>query len=112
MCYSKICHDFCSTKCSNSDKNTLLQKKNTCIEKYGGLGYASSLLNKTARNTCLKKYNVEYSAQSKEIYEKLKESNYKKYGVKFTSQLKENRKKFKETCLKNTALIMYQKFLQ
>lgn len=51
------------------------------------------------KQTCLKRYGVEYSSQSKRVKEKAKQTCLNKYGVPYTSQIKESREKMKQTCL-------------
>ncbi len=49
--------------------------KETCLERYGGIGFASNELAKKSRDTILDKYGVKSYSQTKEFKEKQKEKN-------------------------------------
>ena len=68
---------FCSANCSNS-----------CIDK----------ISKT-KNTFINHYGFNNPSKSKEVQDKIKQTNLKKYGVKFPLQNKELYEKYKNTCL-------------
>ena len=70
---------FCSSTCASRNKEWLLNRENTCINKYGEKNYAAT----------------------KEGKEKIKQTNLEKYGVTCTLNTKENLNKRKETWLKN-----------
>ena len=55
--------------------------KNTCLEKYNGIGFASQELTEKYNETMLLKYGHTNPSQVKEIQEKTKQTNIKKYGV-------------------------------
>ncbi len=76
------------------------KRKETCFKKYG---VEYSLQNKEVRNkgkdTNLKKYGVEYSSQSKIIKEKIKATNLEKYGSNCVLKVAEIKEKIKATNL-------------
>ena len=94
---------FCSVKCLNQSqyhikhcietytKNYINNKdnrkelnertRNTCLEKYNGIGFASQELTKKYNETMLLKYGHTNPSQVKEIQEKTKQTNTKKYGA-------------------------------
>ena len=74
--------------------------RQTNIERYGGVGFASKELLEKTKQTNLKRYGVEYTTQSPEIREKTKQTNLKRYGVEYASQSPEIREKTKQTNLK------------
>ena len=88
---------YCKS-CTN--KFALEKGKITCLEKYG---VENSLQSKEIRDkgkaTCLEKYGVEYPFQSEEIRDKGKETCLEKYGVENPMQNAEVRDKGKITCL-------------
>ena len=51
------------------------------------------------KQTCLEKYGVEYSSQSKEVQDKMKKTLLLNYGVEHISYSKEIKDKTKKTCL-------------
>ncbi len=77
---------FCSSKCSSTNEDALAKRKISCIEKHGGMGYASEKTSKKCKATMKSKYGVEYTAQSKELLEKIKSSTIKNNdGIGFSS---------------------------
>lgn len=97
---SKGYRQFCSTKCSNSNKNKLEKTKEVNLNKYGGIGFQVKELSDKSRKTTKEKYGVEFGSQSKEVQEKQKETFRKTLGVDWPSQNKEVREK-QITTLKN-----------
>jgi len=93
---------FCSVKCLNQSqyhikhctetyiKNYVDNKdnrrelnertKNTCLERYNGIGFASQELTKKYNETMLPKYGHTNPSHVKEIQEKTKLTNLSKYG--------------------------------
>lgn len=93
---------FCSRKCLNGSqyhikhctetytKNYINNKdnrkelnertRNTCLEKYNGIGFASQELTKKYNETMLLKYGHTNPSHVKEIQEKTKLTNLSKYG--------------------------------
>ena len=92
--YVNIC-----TKCKFTDKDfgSWFASPNNVI--YNGSEHPKRA-NEKFKQTCLKKYGVEYASQSKEIKEKIKQTCLKKYGVECSFQSKEIKEKIKQTCLK------------
>ena len=94
---------FCSVKCLNQSqyhikhctetytKNYIDNKenrkelneriRNTCLERYNGIGLASQELTEKYNETMLLKYGHTNPSQVKEIQEKTKQTNLKKYGT-------------------------------
>lgn len=96
----------CSTKCSS------IKNKKTKLEKYGSENYYNI---EKYKNTCIKKYGVEFGLQSDKIKEKTKRTKLEKYGDENYNNIDKNRKtklekhgdenynnriKFKETNIK------------
>ena len=93
---------FCSVKCLNQSqyhikhctetytKNYVDNKdnrkelnertRNTCLDRYNGIGFASQELTKKYNETMLLKYGHTNPSQVKEIQEKTKQTNIEKYG--------------------------------
>lgn len=71
---------FCSNECSNKNNETKDAIKNTLIQKYNGVGFASQQIANKFKKTMTDKYGCEYSAHSNEIKEKIKKVNLEKYG--------------------------------
>lgn len=55
--------------------------KNTCIERYGGMGTSSDLIRQKIKSTNKKKYGCEYSFQAEAVKEKIKNTCLNRYGV-------------------------------
>ena len=94
---------FCSVKCLNksqyhiehcmatyiknyvdnkSNRKELNERtRNTCLERYNGIGLASQELTEKYNETMLLKYGHTNPSQVKEIQEKTKQTNLKKYGA-------------------------------
>lgn len=83
-------------------KNSPIRKK--FEERWEIEGYCNPFsredVKEKIKQTCLKKYGVEYSGQSKQKIENTKKSILKKYGVEHTSQLESVKQKIRETCFK------------
>lgn len=112
---------FCSVKCLNQSqyhikhctetytKNYIDNKnnrkelnertRNTCLEKYNGIGFASQELTKKYNETMLLKYGRTNPSQIKEIQEKTKQTNIKKYGAENVYASETIKEKIKETNL-------------
>lgn len=112
---------FCSVKCLNQSqyhikhcietytKNYIDNKdnkkdlnertRNTCLEKYNGIGFASQELTKKYNETMLLKYGHTNPSQVKEIQEKTKLTNLEKYGSENVYASDLIIKKIKETNL-------------
>ena len=76
------------------------KRKETCLKKYG-IEY--TLQSKEFRNkgkeTCFKKYGTEFASQSEIIKEKMKATNLKKYGYEYVLKVPEIKTKIKATNL-------------
>ena len=90
---------YCSIKCSENNKTKQNNTKKTCLDKYGGVGFASTLLNKKQKQTMINNYNVEHALQNKYIKEKTKITCIKKYGYDNPSKNKKVKLKLVETNL-------------
>ena len=112
---------FCSVKCLNQSqyhikhcietytKNYVDNKnnrkelnertRNTCLEKYNGIGFASQELTKKYNETMLLKYGHTNPSQVKRIQEKTKQTNIEKYGTENVYASEYGKQKIKETNL-------------
>lgn len=77
---------FCSTKCSNSNKNKLEKTREINLNKYGGTGFQVKELSDKSRKTTKDKYGVEFGSQSKEVQKKQIETFRKTLGVDWPPQ--------------------------
>lgn len=93
--------------CLNNNCKVFVNKKFRYILETGAYCKNCTKINRQSKlkETCLKKFGVEYALQSKEIKDKIKETNLKKYGVEYASQTKELKDKVKETNLKKYGYI-------
>ena len=72
--------EYCSTKCSNSDKKKIEKTKEHYLEKHGvEFGKDPKIRNKI-KTTNTKRYGNNSPFSSKEVQEKIKETNLEKYG--------------------------------
>ena len=79
-------------KCS--DKNNIIKRKKTCLEKYGKENYNQTEESQEKRKkTCLEKYGKEHYLKTEESKEKRKKICLEKYGVENISQSKEIKQK-------------------
>ena len=62
-----------------------------------------------SKQTCLKKYGVEYTSQNEDIKNKWKNTNLKKYGCENVFQNEDIKEKSKQTCLKKYGVEFYFK---
>ena len=112
---------FCSVKCLNQSqyhikhctetytKNYIDNKenrkelnertRNTCLERYNGIGLASQELTEKYNETMLLKYGHTNPSQIKEIQEKTKQTNIEKYGAENVYASEYGKQKIKETNL-------------
>jgi hypothetical protein len=88
---------FCK-ECSNKHKQE--KRKETCLEKYGVEHSTQSkkVYNKI-HSTMKERYGVEHALQSTKICEEMKEHNMEKYGVEHHMHLEAVKDKVAETCL-------------
>ena len=113
---------FCSVKCLNQSqyhikhctetytknyidneenrKELNERTRNTCLERYNGIGLASQELTEKYNETMLLKYGYINPSQVKEIQEKTKQTNIKKYGAENVYASDLIIQKIKETNLK------------
>ena len=112
---------FCSVKCLNSSqyhikhcietytknyidneenrKELNERTKNTCLERYNGIGLASQELTKKYNETMLSKYGHTNPSCVTEFQEKTKQTNIKKYGAENVYASETIKEKIKETNL-------------
>lgn len=112
---------FCSVKCLNKSqyhikhctetytKNYVDNKnnrkelnertRNTCLEKYNGIGFASQELTKKYNETMLLKYGHTNPSCVTEFQEKTKQTNIKKYGAENIYASEYGKQRIKETNL-------------
>lgn len=90
---------FCSHKCAVNHPNTIDKFKNTCKERYGGIGYASDELKRKSENTTLKLYGATNIFASEYGKNKIKSTMITRYGKPYTAQVKSLQEKYKQTCL-------------
>ena len=74
--------------------------KQTCLKKYG-VEFASQnfLVKEKKKQTCLEKYGVEHPFQSVTIKNKIKQICLNKYGFECPMKSEKIQKKYKQTCL-------------
>lgn len=79
------CYGYRPTCGSKSCQNVVREKKkrDTCLKKYG-VEYITqtNIMKEKSKKTLLEKYGVDNSTKSKEIIEKRQKNNLKKWGVK------------------------------
>lgn len=83
----------------NNRKDLNERTRNTCLERYNGIGLASQELTKKYNETMLLKYGHTNPSQVKEIQEKTKLTNLEKYGSENVYASDLIIKKIKETNL-------------
>lgn len=85
----------------NEDNRKELSERtrNTCLERYNGIGLASQELTKKYNETMLLKYGHTNPSQVKEIQEKTKQTNIEKYGAENVYASETIKEKIKETNL-------------
>jgi len=87
--------------CKTENCNNSFTKGFRALLNYNG--YCKDCVTKIgkekAKQTCLEKYGVEYSTQSKEVQDKMKKTLLLNYGVEHISYSKEIKDKTKKTCL-------------
>jgi hypothetical protein len=77
------------------------KRKETCLKRYG-VEYTlqSKEVKNRGKETCLKKYGVEYSSQAEIIKQKTKATTLEKYGSECVFKADEIKTKIKETLIK------------
>ena len=90
----------CSKDCATKDKNTLIKRKETCINRYGVENtFQSNEKKQKIKDTLYKKYGVDHYSKTNDYKEKFKSTCQERYGVDNYSSLSECRCKVKQTCL-------------
>lgn len=109
LSFSKEYNLHCCKNCSIKDKNTLIKRQETCINRYGVENYSQTkeCLEKI-KATCLEKYGVEHPLQSIQIRQKYKNTSKDRYGVENYSSLSECRNKVKQTNVEKYGVEYYQ----
>ena len=80
-------YDFCSTKCSNRNKETNQKRKDTCIKNHGGYGLAAKDIHDQFKKTMKERHGAEYSGYCKKIQDKINKSNFENNdGIGFASK--------------------------
>lgn len=83
------------------NKQVQSKMKQTCLKKYSvEYSFQNKQVQEKFKKTCLKKYGVENPFQNEQIKAKIRKTCLKKYGVKHSFQSKQVQDKIKETCLK------------
>lgn len=81
--------DHCSPKCAHNDNNVKEKYKKTCIKKYGVENSTQSkIVHDKMTKTCLERYGVKNPYQAKEVKEKIKQTCLERYGVTHHLKLK------------------------
>ena len=95
--FTKGYKSFCSRECAW--KGTREKAKNTMIERYGGVGYASPETRKKIISTNRERYGCECSLQNVGVREKAKKTNLERYGATSPVQSEMVKEKTKRTML-------------
>lgn len=99
---------YCSKKCSNSDSSKKELTKQTCIVKYGGVAPACS---KEVRNkmeeTNLERFGVVNAMQNEGVSSRSQQTREELYGGCGNAS-KKSQKLYKETLLKNMNVMVIQ----
>ena len=95
--FTKGYKSFCSRECAW--KGTREKAKNTMIERYGGVGYASPETRKKIISTNRERYGCECSLQNVGVREKAKKTNLERYGATSPTQSEMVKEKTKRTML-------------
>ena len=94
--------DYCCVSCMRQSSIIQNRIKQTCIDKYGGVGLASQRIKNKAEQTNIEKYGVrnpymseqtKEKAHSTEALKKYKQTMMSKYGVESPMQLDANKQK-------------------
>ena len=82
--------------------NNIEKAKQTCLKKYGvEYTFNSKEIQDKIKQTILSKYGVEYALQSKEVQDKIKQTNLRKYGAEYPLQSEFIKNKIKQILLYN-----------
>ena len=89
----------CSRKCISKSQLTKIKKEEKCLAKWGVKNpMQSKEIQNKIKQTNLERYGVEYALQSNDVKQKSKNTCLKKYGVEYISQSEE----FKNICKQNS----------
>ena len=95
-CFSKGYRKFCSVKCQRNSKETKEKIKQTCIKKYNVEYPTQSIFVKEkVKSTNINRFGAGNPFQSEKIKEKMKKTKKERYG----DENYINREKQKQTCL-------------
>lgn len=98
----KHCIETYTKNCIDNEENRKElneRTRNTCLEKYNGIGLASQELTKKYNETMLLKYGHTNPSCVTEFQEKTKQTNIKKYGVENVYASEYGKQRIKETNL-------------
>lgn len=122
--FTKGYRSFCSTKCSNNNKDVSKLKKESCLKKYGvdnpakaeivknkmeqtnleryGVKnvFQSSIIREKCVNTCIERYGVSNAAKTNKVQDKMKLTCLEKYRTEYATSSKIIKEKIKKTNLK------------
>lgn len=96
-CIETYTKNYVDNKNNRKDLNE--RTRNTCLERYNGIGLASQELTEKYNETMLLKYGHINPSQVKEIQEKTKQTNIEKYGAENVYASETIKEKIKETNL-------------
>ena len=80
---------FCSYSCAANSEYKIDKMKKTCLEKYGGIGFASEQLSKLSKDTMEYKYGDRNPLNIKQFKDKKNNTMIERYGVVHRLQDKE-----------------------
>lgn len=88
---------FCSTNCKHSEAGTIFYKRQ--LDNNYGIenNFQREESKIKSKKTCLEKYGKEFACQSKQVIEKIKDSNLKSHGYSSPQKNPEIKKKTLET---------------
>ena len=82
--------------------NNIEKAKQTCFKKYGvEYIFKSKEIQDKIKQTILSKYGVEYALQSNEVHDKIKQTNLRKYGAEYPLQSEFIQNKIKRILIYN-----------
>ena len=85
---------YCSVKCMSNDTRDIVKEKFNEHPKY-----IKDQISQKRKDTCLKRYGVEYVLQDKSIRKRIQNTCLEKYGVINGGASKQAKDKIKKTCL-------------
>lgn len=93
---------------AQSEKSKI-KRKNTNIERYGGIGLGSVKISNKIKSTIQEKYNVLYPIQNENIKNKIQNTIKQKYNSDWIVTSKEFKEKSKNTCIEKYGVDNYRK---